>query len=159
MAKAEMWACVKWAPTSLSASRRACPSRAPLWDGRSAASADAVQLARQENGEHAPLRHALEDGEDVAVNDRGYIEADPVTFETSVPGVYAGGDVVNDGIHQIDVSVWAMGDRYPKRVVATGGMFYYDDDHETPDTLMAIFDYEDGQIIFEASGISRQDEL
>ena len=62
---------------------------------------------------------------------------------------YGGGDVVNDGIHQIDVAVWAMGDRYPNRVVATGGMFYYDDDHETPDTLMAIFDYEDGQIIFE----------
>jgi len=62
---------------------------------------------------------------------------------------YGGGDVVNDGIHQIDVSVWAMGDRYPKRVVASGGMFYYDDDHETPDTLMAIFDYDDGQIIFE----------
>lgn len=37
------------------------------------------------------------DGEAVALNDRGYIAADPATFETSVPGVYAGGDVVNDG--------------------------------------------------------------
>ncbi|MCP4452463.1 MAG: Gfo/Idh/MocA family oxidoreductase, partial [Planctomycetes bacterium] len=62
---------------------------------------------------------------------------------------YGGGDVVNDGIHQIDVAIWAMGDRYPNRVVSTGGMFYYDDDHETPDTLMALFDYDDGQIIFE----------
>ncbi len=62
---------------------------------------------------------------------------------------YGGGDVVNDGIHQIDVAIWAMGDRYPNRVVTTGGMFYYDDDHETPDTLMAIFDYDEGQIIFE----------
>jgi putative selenate reductase len=33
----------------------------------------------------------------VAVNHRGYIEVDPLTFETSVSGVYAGGDVVNDG--------------------------------------------------------------
>jgi len=37
------------------------------------------------------------DEEPVAINRHGYIEADPVTFETSVPGVYAGGDVVNDG--------------------------------------------------------------
>jgi putative selenate reductase len=37
------------------------------------------------------------DGEAVALNERGYIAADPVTFETPVPGVYAGGDVVNDG--------------------------------------------------------------
>jgi putative selenate reductase len=37
------------------------------------------------------------DGEPIALNDWGYIEADPSSFETSVPGVYAGGDVVNDG--------------------------------------------------------------
>jgi putative selenate reductase len=37
------------------------------------------------------------DEEPIALNRRGYIEADPVSFETSVPGVYAGGDVVNDG--------------------------------------------------------------
>jgi len=37
------------------------------------------------------------DEEPIAVNRWGYIEADPDTFETSVSGVYAGGDVVNDG--------------------------------------------------------------
>jgi putative selenate reductase len=37
------------------------------------------------------------DQEPIEVNDRGYIKADPVTFETSVHGVYAGGDVANDG--------------------------------------------------------------
>jgi putative selenate reductase len=45
-------------------------------------------------------QHAVLDffaDEPVEVNARGYIAADPVTFETSVPGVYAGGDVVNDG--------------------------------------------------------------
>jgi putative selenate reductase len=45
-------------------------------------------------------QHALLDFFDqqpVALNHLGYIEADPVTFETSVSGVYAGGDVVNKG--------------------------------------------------------------
>ncbi len=37
------------------------------------------------------------DQEPIEVNDRGYIKVDPVTFETSVAGIYAGGDVVNDG--------------------------------------------------------------
>ena len=37
------------------------------------------------------------DNEAIVINDRGYIDVDPVTFETSVPGVYAGGDVVNEG--------------------------------------------------------------
>ena len=45
-------------------------------------------------------QHAMLDfleGEAIALNERGYIEADPVTFETSLAGVYAGGDVANDG--------------------------------------------------------------
>jgi putative selenate reductase len=37
------------------------------------------------------------DEEPIEVNRRGYIKVDPVSFETSVTGVYAGGDVVNDG--------------------------------------------------------------
>jgi len=62
---------------------------------------------------------------------------------------YGGGDTGNDGVHQIDVAVWAMGDRYPDRVVVSGGQFFYDDDHETPDTQTAIFEYKEGQIIWE----------
>jgi len=45
-------------------------------------------------------QHAVLDfleGETIAINDRGYIEVDPETFATSVPGIYAGGDVSNDG--------------------------------------------------------------
>jgi len=45
--------------------------------------------------QHAVLDF-LED-EPIKVNDRGYINVDPVTFETSAPGVYAGGDVASDG--------------------------------------------------------------
>ena len=37
------------------------------------------------------------DGEPIELNEHGYIVADPVSFETSSPGVYAGGDVANDG--------------------------------------------------------------
>ena len=37
------------------------------------------------------------EGEPIAVNERGYIAVDPNTFATSVPGIYAGGDVANDG--------------------------------------------------------------
>ena len=45
--------------------------------------------------QHAVLDF-IED-EPVTLNKRGYIEVDPETFETSVPGIYAGGDVTNDG--------------------------------------------------------------
>jgi putative selenate reductase len=45
--------------------------------------------------QHAVLDF-LED-EPIALNDRGYIKVDPQTCETSIPGIYAGGDVANDG--------------------------------------------------------------
>jgi putative selenate reductase len=47
------------------------------------------------------------DQEPIAVNERGYIKVDPVTFETSVPGVYAGGDVANEGPSSIVKAVAA----------------------------------------------------
>ncbi|HRN58607.1 MAG TPA: hypothetical protein PLL71_19235, partial [Agriterribacter sp.] len=62
---------------------------------------------------------------------------------------YGGGDTVNDGIHQIDIAVWALGNRYPKRTIVSGGQFFYNDDHETPDTQTAILQYDDSQIIYE----------
>jgi len=37
------------------------------------------------------------EGDAIELNERGYIKSDPVTFETSMAGVYAGGDVANEG--------------------------------------------------------------
>ncbi|GAB3277044.1 Gfo/Idh/MocA family oxidoreductase [Larkinella harenae] len=62
---------------------------------------------------------------------------------------YGNGDAANDGVHQIDVAVWALGDRYPKRIVSAGGQYFYNDDHQTPDTQTTIFEYDDTQIIWE----------
>ncbi|GAB2763457.1 Gfo/Idh/MocA family oxidoreductase [Rhabdobacter roseus] len=62
---------------------------------------------------------------------------------------YGGGDITNDGVHQIDVAVWALGDRYPNRIVVSGGQYFYRDDHQTPDTQTAILEYDDNQIIYE----------
>ena len=55
-------------------------------------------------------------GEPIALNERGYIVADPVTFETSLNGVYAGGDVANEGPASI-VKAAAAG----KAIAARGG--------------------------------------
>ena len=48
-----------------------------------------------------------EQQETIAVNERGYIAVDPITFETSVPGVFAGGDVANEGPSSIVKAVAA----------------------------------------------------
>jgi predicted dehydrogenase len=64
---------------------------------------------------------------------------------------YGGGDLVNDGIHQLDEAIWGLGLdlQYPQAIVTSGGQLWYDDDHETPDTQMIVFEYPGKQIIYE----------
>jgi predicted dehydrogenase len=64
---------------------------------------------------------------------------------------YGGGDLVNDGIHHLDLAVWGMGldKQYPKEIVTSGGQLWYDDDHETPDTQLITYVYDKVQIIYE----------
>ena len=54
-----------------------------------------------------------------ALTERGYIDVDPFTFETSLPGVYAIGDVANDGPSSI-VKAAADGKTVAAAVIARG---------------------------------------
>ncbi|MCA9413402.1 MAG: Gfo/Idh/MocA family oxidoreductase, partial [Candidatus Omnitrophica bacterium] len=62
---------------------------------------------------------------------------------------YSGGDIVNDGIHQIDLARWLSGKRYPKTITASGGDLYFRDEHETPDTQSVLWEFDDMLMVFE----------
>ena len=54
------------------------------------------------------------------------------------------GDIGNQGVHEIGIARWALGDPgWPKTAMAFGGKFGIDDDTETPNTLTAGFSYGD----------------
>ena len=64
------------------------------------------------------------------------------------------GDIGNQGVHEMGVARWGMGDpEWPKSAVATGGKFAYEDDQETPNTLLANYDFGGRQIVFEVRGL------
>lgn len=68
---------------------------------------------------------------------------------------YAGGLMTDWGVHEIDIALYAMGVNAPISVMATGGKLAYPDDaSETPDTLQAIFQYQNFNMLWEhATGI------
>jgi len=64
------------------------------------------------------------------------------------------GDIGNQGVHQMGVARWGMSDPgWPKTTFAHGGMFAYDDDQETPNTLTASYVFDDRELVFEVRGL------
>lgn len=54
---------------------------------------------------------------------------------------YGNGDMGNQGIHEMDIARWGLGVTLPTKISATGGHFMFDDDQQTPNDLMAVFEF------------------
>jgi predicted dehydrogenase len=57
---------------------------------------------------------------------------------------YGNGDFGNQGIHEVDICRWGLGVKYPTKVSAIGGHFMFDDDQETPNTMTATYEFNEG---------------
>ncbi len=57
------------------------------------------------------------------------------------------GDLNNQGTHQLDVAHWALNadQTHPVRVMALGGRFQWNDQGETPNSMLGIAEYPNGQ--------------
>jgi predicted dehydrogenase len=62
---------------------------------------------------------------------------------------YAGGLMTDWGVHLIQVLLWAMGSEPPKAVTASGGKYVLDDNSETPDTQIAIYEFPTYTLVWE----------
>jgi predicted dehydrogenase len=64
------------------------------------------------------------------------------------------GDLGNQGIHQMDIARWFLGESaLSPRVVSTGGRLGYVDDGTTPNTQIIFHDYARAPLIFEVRGL------
>lgn len=63
---------------------------------------------------------------------------------------YAGGLMTDWGVHLIDYILYGMNKAVPVSVMASGGKYAYpDDDMVTPDTMTAVYDFNDFTMIWE----------
>jgi predicted dehydrogenase len=78
----------------------------------------------------------------------------PVHYEWHWFWPYGNGDVGNQGIHQMDVARWFLGEAgLPRHTFSIGGRVGYDDDGETPNTQVIVLDYQTAPLIFEVRGL------
>jgi predicted dehydrogenase len=67
---------------------------------------------------------------------------------------YGNGDIGNQGIHQMDVARWFLGESgFPRHALSVGGRVGYVDDGETPNTQVVVYDYATAPLIFEVRGL------
>jgi predicted dehydrogenase len=64
------------------------------------------------------------------------------------------GDLGNQGIHQMDIARWFLGENsLSSRVVSIGGRLGYEDDGNTPNTQVVYHHYDRAPLIFEVRGL------
>jgi predicted dehydrogenase len=67
---------------------------------------------------------------------------------------YGNGDLGNQGIHQMDIARWVLGEpEISPRVISVGGRLGYEDDGLTPNTQIVFHDYKAAPLIFEVRGL------
>jgi predicted dehydrogenase len=67
---------------------------------------------------------------------------------------YGNADIGNQGVHEMDMARWALGqDTLPEMVISLGGRFVVDDDAEVPNTQIAYYDYKPYPMLFEVRGL------
>jgi predicted dehydrogenase len=66
------------------------------------------------------------------------------------------GDMGNQGIHQMDIARWFLGEpALAPRVISIGGRLGYEDAGNTPNTQVVYLGYEKAPLIFETRGLPR----
>ena len=64
------------------------------------------------------------------------------------------GDIGNQGVHEMDICRWGLGEyARPRSVASTGGKFVWEDDQETPNTQQAHFLFDRSEIVFDVRNL------
>ncbi|NBO92360.1 MAG: gfo/Idh/MocA family oxidoreductase [Planctomycetia bacterium] len=62
---------------------------------------------------------------------------------------YGTGEIGNNGIHGLDLVRWLLALDAPRKISSAGGVFFFDDDRQTPDTQTVTYDFDKTTVVWE----------
>lgn len=66
------------------------------------------------------------------------------------------GEIVNNGVHFLDLARWGLQVDYAKKAYSSGGRYHFKDDWQTPDTQTASFNFEGKSILWEGRSCNKR---
>jgi predicted dehydrogenase len=72
---------------------------------------------------------------------------------------WGNGEIGNNGPHYLDICRWMLGGtEAPRHALSIGGRFLFDDDGQTPNTHIAMLDYQPAPILCEIRGLPEDNQ-
>lgn len=72
---------------------------------------------------------------------------------------FGGGEMANNGVHFLDMARWMIPNAtLPKRVFSIGGRFGYEDQAQTPNTLITVYDFGETMLTCEIRNLIKKGE-
>ncbi len=82
------------------------------------------------------------------------IYRDRIQYDCSFTWNMGDGESCNQGVHEIDVARWVLGEeKLPRRVMSLGGRFCFDDAGDVPNTQIIYYDFPSAPVLYEVHNL------
>jgi len=84
------------------------------------------------------------------------IYRDRLQYDCSFDFNTGDGESCNQGVHEVDVARWCLGETMlPRRVMSIGGRFVFDDACDVPNTQIIYYDFPTAPILYEVHNLTK----
>jgi predicted dehydrogenase len=84
------------------------------------------------------------------------IYRDRLQYDCSFDWNTGDGESCNQGVHEVDVARWCLGEKMlPRRVISIGGRFVFDDACDVPNTQIIYYDFPKAPLIYEVHNLTK----
>ncbi|MFV2066796.1 MAG: Gfo/Idh/MocA family protein [Pirellulales bacterium] len=83
---------------------------------------------------------------------------DKLQYDCSFDWNTGDGESCNQGVHEVDVARWCLGETMlPRRVMSMGGRFLFDDACDVPNTQIIYYDFPTAPLLYEVHNLHKAD--